>query len=165
MVIGAVTFVVALIGVVAAVIISVAKFHSEQVPLVRLSTLTDIRIVAGTAALLAVSAVLALAIGMMIRRSAVAVASVIVVMFVPVLLGTSTGLLPAGAQEWLMRLTPASAFSIEQAFPAFSQVTGGQYTPNNGFYPLAPWAGFGVLCAWTVAALALALYLLRRRDV
>jgi ABC-type transport system involved in multi-copper enzyme maturation permease subunit len=163
-VIGAVTFVVALIGVAGAVIIGVAKFHSEQVPLVNLSTLTDIRIVAGTAALLAVSAVLALAIGMMIRRSAVAVASVIVVMFVPVLLGTSTGLLPGGAQEWLMRLTPASAFSIEQAFPAFNQVADGQYTPNNGYYPLAPWAGFGVLCAWTVAALALAFYLLRRRD-
>jgi ABC-type transport system involved in multi-copper enzyme maturation permease subunit len=163
MVIGAVTFVVALIGVLAAVIIGVAKFHSEQVPLVRLSTLTDIRIVAGTAALLAVSAVLALAIGVMIRRSAVAVASVIVALFVPVLLGTSTGLLPGGAQEWLMRLTPASAFSIEQAFPASNQVIG-QYTPNNGFYPLAPWTGFGVLCAWTAAALALAFYLLRRRD-
>ena len=29
---------------------------------------------------------------------------------------------------------------------------------------LHPWAGFAVLCAWTVAALALAAFLLHRRD-
>ena len=37
-------------------------------------------------------------------------------------------------------------------------------TPGNGYFPLAPWAGFAVLCAWTAAALVLALFLLRRRD-
>jgi hypothetical protein len=98
MVIGAVTFVAALIGIAIAVAIGTHKFRSEGVPLVHLSLLTDIRILAGTAALLAVCAVLALAIGTMIRRSAVAVASVIGVMFIPVLLGTASGLLPAGVQ-------------------------------------------------------------------
>ena len=38
------------------------------------------------------------------------------------------------------------------------------YTPAFGFYPLAPWAGFAVLCGWTALALGLATYLLRRRD-
>jgi hypothetical protein len=39
------------------------------------------------------------------------------------------------------------------------------YVPVLGFYPLAPWAGFAVLCAWTALALGVAGYLLRRRDV
>jgi hypothetical protein len=34
----------------------------------------------------------------------------------------------------------------------------------QGCYPLAPWAGFAVLCAWAAAALGLALILMRRRD-
>ena len=37
-------------------------------------------------------------------------------------------------------------------------------SPGMGCYPLAPWAGFAVLYAWAAAALALALFLLRRRD-
>ena len=36
--------------------------------------------------------------------------------------------------------------------------------PGTGYFPLSPWAGFAVLCAWAAAALALALFLLRRRD-
>jgi ABC-type transport system involved in multi-copper enzyme maturation permease subunit len=32
------------------------------------------------------------------------------------------------------------------------------------FYPLEPWAGFAVLCAYTALALGLATFLLRRRD-
>jgi uncharacterized membrane protein len=38
------------------------------------------------------------------------------------------------------------------------------YTPANGYFPLAPWAGFAVLCGYAVLALALAVILLRRRD-
>ena len=38
------------------------------------------------------------------------------------------------------------------------------YTPNQGFFPLAPWAGFAVLCGCAVAALAAAIVTLRRRD-
>ena len=39
------------------------------------------------------------------------------------------------------------------------------YTPADGYFPLAPWAGFAVLCGYTACALGLAAYLLRRRDV
>jgi hypothetical protein len=38
------------------------------------------------------------------------------------------------------------------------------YSAANGYYPLAPWAGLAVLCAWTTVALGLAVFLLRRRD-
>jgi hypothetical protein len=68
------------------------------------------------------------------------------------------------AEEWLLRITPAAGFAVQQAVPAYSQVAA-TYTPNGGYYPLAPWAGCAVECAWAAAALALACYLLRKRDV
>jgi len=75
-----------------------------------------------------------------------------------------TNLLPAGASQWLLRLAPAAGLSIQQAIPNYPQVSN-VCTAAAGCYPLAPWAGFAVLCAWAAAALALALFLLRRRDV
>ena len=121
--------------------------------------------VVGTGALLAAAAVLALAIGTILRRSALAVAIVIVVILVPYLLATGpqqdNG--STGVEEWLLRVTPAAALSAQQAIPKFYQVIG-IYRVIDGYYPLAPWAGLAVECAWAAAALALAYYLLRRRD-
>ena len=123
------------------------------------STLTELRLVAGTAALLAVAAVLALAIGTMVRRSAVAVTAVIVVIIAPYILNT---VLSASATQWLLRLTPAAGFAIQQAYPKYAQLSASYV--GGGYYPLAPWAGFAVLCGWAAGALALAAFLLRRRD-
>jgi hypothetical protein len=57
--------------------------------------------------------------------------------------------------------------SVQQAVPQFHQLIT-IYSLDNGYYPLAPWAGLAVECAWAAAALALAYYLLRyllrRRD-
>ena len=39
------------------------------------------------------------------------------------------------------------------------------YNPSSGYFPLAPWAGFAVLCAYAAAAYAIGAVLLRRRDV
>ena len=128
------------------------------------SLLSEVRMVVGTGALLAVAAVLALAIGATVRRSAPAVALVIVVVLVPYLL--VLGPLQGGngdAPLWLLRITPAAAWSVQQAVPQFYQLIA-VYQPNAGYYPLAPWAGLAVECAWAAAALALAYYLLRRRD-
>jgi hypothetical protein len=82
----------------------------------------------------------------------------------PYLLATLPGVLPVGAEQWLTRLTPAAGFAIQQSTPAYPQVYA-SYTPGTGYFPLAPWAGFAVLCAWAAAALALAVFVLRRRDV
>jgi hypothetical protein len=71
--------------------------------------------------------------------------------------------LPAGAADWVLRVTPAAGFAIRQVIPAYPQVAA-SYTPSSGYFPLAPWAGFAVTCAWAALALALAAYLLRRRD-
>ncbi len=128
------------------------------------SLLTEARMVAGTGALLAVAAVLALAIGTIVRRSAPAVAIVIVVIFVPYLLafGPLAGQGGTGG-GWELQITPAAALSVQQAVPRFYQLIA-NYPLSSGYYPLTPWAGLAVECAWAAAALALAYYLLRRRD-
>jgi hypothetical protein len=71
--------------------------------------------------------------------------------------------LPLSATDWLLRVMPAAGFALQQVYPAYHQVTM-LYAPFSGYFPLAPWAGLAVLAAWTAAALALAAYLLRRRD-
>ncbi len=48
--------------------------------------------------------------------------------------------------------TLTAAFAVQQPYPAYPQVAM-QYTPQNGYYPLAPWAGFAVLCGWTALTL------------
>jgi ABC-type transport system involved in multi-copper enzyme maturation permease subunit len=96
------------------------------------------------------------------RRSAGAVAAVIVLIVLPYILSVSA-VLPAGAAEWVLRLTPAAAFAVQQSVKAYAQVDQA-YTPAFGFYPLAPWAGFAVLCGWAALALGVATYRLKRRD-
>jgi hypothetical protein len=125
------------------------------------TSLAEVRVVAGTAALLAGAAVLALAVGAVLRRSAAAVTAAIVAVVLPYLLAVSV--LPAGAARWLLRLTPAAAFAIQQSTPQYPQVDN-IYTPANGYFPLAPLAGLAVLCAYAALALGLAVLLLRRRD-
>jgi ABC-type transport system involved in multi-copper enzyme maturation permease subunit len=177
-VIGAVSFVTGVIAAALAVAVGARILAGTGVPLWPVPALSLVRMIVGTGALLAVAAVLALAVGTAARRSATAVAAAIVVIFVPYLLvlvpplnpgeigpgGFDGGGLSLVAREWLLRITPAAGFSVQQVVPQFSQVTGASYSPNWGYYPLAPWAGFAVECAWATAALALAFYLLRRRD-
>ncbi|TVZ05349.1 hypothetical protein EAS64_12315 [Trebonia kvetii] len=126
--------------------------------------LTEARMVVGTGALLAVAAVLALAIGTVVRRSATAITLVIAVMIVPYLfaLGPLRG--PDGSgPRWPLLITPASALSVQQAVPRFYQLIA-IYRPDEGYYPYPPWAGLAVECGWAAAALTLAFFLLGRRD-
>jgi hypothetical protein len=163
LVIGLVTFVVGLVAVGVAFPLGLSRLRSSGNWIPPISAMTETRMIVGTALLLAVSAVLALAIGTLVRRSVVAIAGVIAVIFVPFLLANVPGLLSTGAQEWLLRVLPIAAFSLQQAYPAYHQVVA-LYWPADGYYPLSPWAGFAVLCAWAVVALALAGWMLRRTD-
>jgi hypothetical protein len=86
----------------------------------------------------------------------------VVLVVLPYLLAT-TSLLPAEAGRWLLRITPAAGFAIEQILPAYHQVTL-PYTPSDGYFPLAPWAGLGVLALWAAALLGLAVLRTRRSD-
>ena len=163
-VIGSVAFVAGLVAAAAAVIFG-TQLARGRVYVFPVSGLTELRMVAGTAALIAVVAVLALAVGTMLRRSAAAVTVVIVLIVLPYLLGV-VSVLPAGAADWVLRITPAAAFAVQQAVPQYPQVTA-LYSPGGsggGYFPLAPWAGFAVLCGWAAVAVAVALVLLRRRD-
>jgi ABC-type transport system involved in multi-copper enzyme maturation permease subunit len=163
-VIGAVGFVVGVVAATLALAVGGPVLRRTGTPLWPVSGFTEARMIVGTGALLAVAAVLALAIGTIVRRSAAAVALVIVVIVVPYLLvlGPLQGQ-NGQAPLWPLQITPAAALSVQQAIPQFYQVIG-VYRPNAGYYPLAPWAGLAVECAWAAAALALAYYLLRRRD-
>jgi ABC-type transport system involved in multi-copper enzyme maturation permease subunit len=129
------------------------------------NALTLARTVAGTGAVVAVTAVGVLGLGTILRTSAGAVTASVVVFVLPNLIGP--GVLgpgaSGGAMTWLYRLTPAAAFSVFGVLPRSSLVNF-PYTLANGYYPLAPWAGLAVLCVYAIAALALAAYLLRRRD-
>jgi ABC-type transport system involved in multi-copper enzyme maturation permease subunit len=161
-VIGSVAFLVGLVAAAIAVPLGhhIATANGHQV--FPVGTATELRMIIGTAALLAVAAVAALAVGTMLRRGAGAVTVLIVAIVLPYILATAS-LLPLGATQWLLRMTPAAAFAVQQSLIQYPQVAG-DYAPTNGYYPLAPWAGFAVLCGYTALALAAATVLLRRRD-
>jgi ABC-type transport system involved in multi-copper enzyme maturation permease subunit len=162
-VIAAVTFAVGLVSSAIVVTVGQRVLRDHGVYVWPVTALTEVRVMIGTAAVLAVTAVLALAIGTILRRGAGAVAAVIVIIVLPYLLTVTTPLLPAGPTDWLARVTPAAAFAVQQTLIQYTQVSN-LYTPSGGYYPLAPWSGFAVLCGWAAVALALALYLLHRRD-
>jgi ABC-type transport system involved in multi-copper enzyme maturation permease subunit len=161
LVIGSAAFVAGLAAAAGAVLIASAigrgggDLYAEPWP-------AELRIIAGTAALIAVAAVLTLAIATIVRRSATAILIVILTVVIPFVLSAPPGI-PAGLTGWLLRITPAAAFALQQPMPQYYQVQA-NYTPSAGFFPLAPWTGFAVLCGWTALALVLAAYLLRRRD-
>ncbi len=162
-VIGSVTFVTGLAAAAVAVPLGIRLLRGDGNYVFPISVLTELRVVAGTAALLAVAAVLALALGAILRHSAGPVTAVIAVIVVPYFFTGPLSVLPAGVAAWLLRVTPAAAFAVQQTMPQYSQVSN-VYTPMYGYYPLAPWAGFAVLCAWAALALGVAFVLLRRRD-
>ncbi|WP_405796708.1 ABC transporter permease [Streptomyces sp. NBC_01506] len=119
-----------------------------------------VRAVFGTAVLLAGVAVLALAVGALLRNTAVAVTLIVVVLVLPVVLLSG---LPIGAAQWVMKLTPLAGFAVQRTLPVYEHVDS-VCLPENGCYPQGPWAGLTVLCAWAVVVLGLAVWRLRGRD-
>ena len=87
---------------------------------------------------------------------------IIVAVILPYFLAV-TSAVPTAAAQWLLRITPAAAFAVQQTSPQYPHVDG-PYTPSNGYFPLAPWVGFAVLCGYAALALGLAIHRLRRRD-
>ncbi|MGH3301333.1 MAG: ABC transporter permease subunit [Streptosporangiaceae bacterium] len=160
-VVGGVAFVVGLVAEILAISIGLPRQRNGGSYILPVSTLTEVRVIVGTAAMVALAAVLAVAIGAMLRRNGAAVTAVIVAIVLPFLLAVTV--LPASAGAWLLRIAPAAGFAIEQSIPSYPQATAG-FSPAQGYYPLPPWAGFAVLCAWVAVALTAAYVLLRRRD-
>jgi ABC-type transport system involved in multi-copper enzyme maturation permease subunit len=161
MVLGGVTFAVGLPA--AAIVVTVGQkvLRDNGAYVLPASAATELRVIAGTAVLLALASVLAVALGALLRRSATAVTAAVLTIVLPYLLAMTA--LPAGAAQWLLRVTPAAAFALQQSAIQYDQVAN-LYTPVNGYFPLPPWAGLAVLAAWAAAALALATLRLNRRD-
>ncbi|WP_306192064.1 ABC transporter permease subunit [Streptomyces sp. MK5] len=159
-VIGAVAFVIGAVAAAAAVPLGEHVLHANGAYVFPAGALTVLRIIVGAGALAAVTAIAVLAVGTITRKSAAAVAGGIVVFVLPAIIGTIGS---GGTVQWLYRLTPAAGLSVLQALPRSAQVDY-PYTFAHGYYPLAPWAGLAVLCGYAALALALAAFLLRRRD-
>lgn len=161
-VIGAAAFAAGLVATAAAVPLGQGILRSNGFDVLPVSTLTELRVVVGTAGLLAVAAVFALALGVVLRRGTAAVVTAIVAIVLPYVLATAS-FLPESVADWLLRVTPAAGFAIQQSLPEYAQASG-YFAPETGYFPLAPAAGFAVLCGWTALALGLAAWQLRRRD-
>ncbi len=164
-VIGIVTFVIGAIAAAIAIPIGAHVLDTGGNYIFPTNALALIQIIAGTGALLAITAVGVLALGTILRTSAGAVTAGIVLFILPNLVGP--GVLGQGGTGGfttaLYRFSPAAAFSIFGVLPRSSLVSF-PYTLANGYYPLTPWAGLGILCAYSAVALAAATVLLRRRD-
>lgn len=162
-VLGAVTFTSGLAGAAIAIPLGEHLARANGVYLFPITSSAQLRVVLGTAALLATAAILALAVGTLFRRSAGAVTTVTMTIVLPYLLVAQLPFIPADVMDWLARVTPAAAFAVQQTVVQYHQVSS-VYTPYNGYYPLAPWAGFAVLAGYAVVSLAAAAVVLHRRD-
>jgi ABC-2 family transporter protein len=165
-VVGATSFVVGLVASFASVFIALPILRANGLapPVFQVPSLSDgpvLRAIAGTAAVLALLAVLGLAAGAILRRSPGAIIVVVVPLLIPQLIA---GALPLAAARWLMLATPAAGFSIQQTVEQRYDFVSSICLPEDGCFTTGPWVGFGVLCAYTAVALAAGFWLLRRRD-
>jgi hypothetical protein len=112
-----------------------------------------VRVVAGTAAVLTLLALLGLGVGAVLRRATGAVTVLAATVFVPVVV---TPFLPASAATWLQRVAPLAGLSVQQV----------RDTDDTFLLPWSghPWHGLLVLCAYTGAVLGVAYRRLRRTD-
>ncbi len=161
-VVAVVGFAVGLAGAAAAVLAGEAITRARGSYAFPISGMAEARVIIGTGVLAAFFAVLAMAIGVIVRRGAATVAVAVLVIVVPYFLAVFAAV-PLNAGDWLLRIMPAAGFALQQPYPAYGQVSM-FYAPFSGYFPLTAWGGLAVLAAWTAAALALAAYLLRRRD-
>jgi ABC-type transport system involved in multi-copper enzyme maturation permease subunit len=159
-VLGAAAFVVGLVASLTAFLVTqpilrANGFGPPGYPIPSLADWPVLRAVVGAAVFLALVAVLSLGVGAILRRSAGAIA-VVVVALIP--LTILVGGLPLTAAQWVMRTTPAAGLAILQTIEVDHDAT----VEPWGMAP--PLAGLGVLAAYAAAALAVAVWLVRRRD-
>ncbi|SEF88458.1 ABC-type transport system involved in multi-copper enzyme maturation, permease component [Actinacidiphila yanglinensis] len=162
LVVAAAAFAVGLVAAALSLKLTASRLHAKGVYVLPAATGAEVRVVVGTALLLALAAVLALGAGILLRRGAGAVTAVAAAVVLPYILAIS-GALPVAGADWVLRVTPAAAFAVQQTTVRYSQVAG-VYAPSDGYFPLAPWAGMAVLCGWTVLVVGAAYAVLRRRD-
>jgi ABC-2 type transport system permease protein len=152
-VLGAKTAVFGAVALVAMLIASFAGFFGAQAFLsgyhhsFSLSQSGVLRVVAGTGVYLALIGLLGLALGWILRSTAGAISTLVGILLVVPVLFSAIGKSVEGIAQYL----PSNA---GESFISSIHATG----------MLSPWTGLIVLCAWVLAAFALAAYLVRRRD-
>jgi ABC-type transport system involved in multi-copper enzyme maturation permease subunit len=126
--------------------------HGYRPPAYPYATLADgsvLRAIVGTALFLAVLAVFSLAAGAILRRPARAITMVVALVLVPQIVAS---LIPSLAvDKWINRVTPIAGLAVQQTRQRFDVAIG-------------PWGGLAVLCAYAAVTMAVAIWLLRRRD-
>jgi hypothetical protein len=162
LVLWAATFVAGSVGTALAIPLGGRLARGHGVYIFPVSSSTELRVALGTAALLATAAVLALAVGAVLRHGAGAVTAVVVAMVLPYVL-IAVPFTPAGLSKGVAAVTPGAAFAVQQTLVPYAQVAA-NYTPYYGYFPLPPWAGFAVLAGYAVAGLAVAAVLIDRKD-
>ncbi|MEV0197514.1 hypothetical protein [Nonomuraea sp. NPDC050691] len=160
MVTGAAAFLTGLVAAGVVVPVGAAILRGNGIGVLPVSALGGLRVVVGVAALVAVAAVLALALGALTRRSWTAILVAVCVIVLPYVLGTLP-LLPDVVSVWLLRLTPAAAFAVQQTLREYPQVLA-FYAPPEGYFPLSGAAGFAVLSGYAMLGLGLAVLRQRR---
>jgi ABC-2 type transport system permease protein len=119
-------------------------------PVLSLADGPVLRAAAGSVAYLALVALLALGAATVIRDSAVAIGTVLGLMYLfPIIAALAAN---SQWQRHLMQIGPMTAGLEIQA------------TRNLPSLPISPWAGLGVLAAWATGTLLAGALLLRRRD-
>lgn len=148
-----VVFVVSLVAV-ALAWVATLPFLNDLGLAVDLGDADQLRVVLGTPLYLATIAVLAFAIGALIRHSAGGLALVLGLLLV---IETVIGAIPLAFFENVAPYLPSTAGSRVAT-------ESGLLGATLGGVDLTPWQGYGVLVAWVVLLLAAAAVLLRRRD-
>jgi hypothetical protein len=152
-IVGAATLVTALlaIGILLPVGIAVLKSHSVST---HLPALTGVRLTAGIAVVLALCAAFAFGLGVWLRRGWAAIVAGLALVVVPYGVAV-VPLLPDAVAGWLLRLTPAAGFAVQQTQVAYPQVTA-HYAASAGYFPLPAWAGIAVLIGYTMVVFVVA---------
>jgi hypothetical protein len=158
-VIGGAAYAIGLAAAVVTVIVTqpIMREHGFAPPAFGKVSFTDpavVRVLLLTAAFMAAVGVFSLALGTIIRRSAAAITTAIVLVIVPVIVGA---LLPLTPARWLMQVTLAGGFATQRAKAP-------DVTLVEPWSMISPWAGLTVVWAYALGALGLAWWLLRRRD-
>jgi hypothetical protein len=153
-IVAAATFVTGLVAAGVTIVTGDAILKGNGITVMPTPALTGIRVVTGVAAALALAALLALALGALLRRGWVAILLAVCGIALPYA-ASALPLLPDGVAQWLLRLTPAAGFAVQQTLVPYPQVVA-HYAPSAGYFPLPWWAGLAVLCAYTLIALAAA---------
>lgn len=155
------SFVVTLLGVGLSALVT-APMLSNQGMSLDLGSDETVRILVGAALYVATISALALGVGALLRSTAGAIFTVVgVLMVIPQILAIVAMATGNAVVENIYKYLPGVAGERLLS-------TGGPVDPMTGTAAasdaLAPWVGYGVLAAWTVAVLVAAAITLKRRD-